>query len=118
MKADPARNFVLVEVRCDRVNNLLLQIAQVFALCGNAPRAARRIPGGYQTARFLVASNLESELVHLCSSISASTDPVNHGHELPDTASGLSIQTRAVGDAVIQPIRVGLGAKFGGSQEK
>ena len=39
MKANLTRDFVFVEVGSDGVNNLLLQIAQVFALCRNAPQS-------------------------------------------------------------------------------
>src|SRR5258708_39688492 len=53
----------LIEIRCYRLGDLVLQVAQVLPLRSDAT-AIGRIPGGYQPARFLVVLDLQRNFVH------------------------------------------------------
>ncbi|HTV56215.1 MAG TPA: hypothetical protein VMI06_15030 [Terriglobia bacterium] len=57
-------SLILPEMSGDGVDNLRLQIAQVFALCCDAARTVRRVSAGDQPARFFVTTDLETDLVH------------------------------------------------------
>ena len=64
MDADSARTFVIVKVNRDGVCDLLLQIAKIRPLRGDASGSSRVIPPCDEHARFFVALNLKGNLFH------------------------------------------------------
>src|SRR6266849_3647769 len=64
MEPDTAGSCALIEIRCYRLGDLVLQVAQVLPLRSNAAGAIRCIPRGHQPARFLVVLDLERDFVH------------------------------------------------------
>ena len=65
--ANLTRTRAFIKVNCDSLSNLLLQIAEVLPLRGDATRALRIIPPCHEPARFFVALDLKSDFFHyLC----------------------------------------------------
>ena len=62
--ADSTRNGAFVRVNCDRLRDLLLQIAEILALRGDATLAIRIIPPCDEPARLLVTLDLKSDFFH------------------------------------------------------
>ena len=65
--ADSTGSGAFVKVNCDRLRDLLLQIAEILPLRGDATPAIRIIPPCYEPARLLVTLDLKSDFFHyLC----------------------------------------------------
>ncbi len=64
MESNAAGGFLSVKVNSHGVNDLFLQIPEVFALRGDAARPVRCVPGGYEPSGFLIPLNLKSDFVH------------------------------------------------------
>ena len=62
--ADPARSGAFVKVNCDRLRDLLLQIAEILPLRGDATHAVRVIPRCHEPTRLLVTLDLKSDFFH------------------------------------------------------
>jgi len=73
-----AGNVVLSEVSGHSVDDLRLQITQIFALCADTATVIGSIPAGYQPTRFFVTAYLEGDFVHLHSSASLKLTIVHH----------------------------------------
>jgi len=64
MDADSTRNGAFVEMNCDRLRDLLLQIAQILPLRGDATGTIRIIPPCHEPARLLVTLDLKGDFFH------------------------------------------------------
>ena len=62
--ADPAGSGGFVKVNRHRVRDLLLQVAEILALCGDAAGAIRIIPPGHEPARLVVTLDLKGDFFH------------------------------------------------------
>jgi len=62
--ADSTRSGAFVKVNCDRVRDLLLQIAEVLSLRGDATRSIRVVPACHEPARLLVTLDLKGDFFH------------------------------------------------------
>ncbi len=62
--ADSTRSGAFVKVNCDRLRDLLLQIAEILPLRGDAACAIRVIPRCHEPARLLVTLDLKGDFFH------------------------------------------------------
>ena len=64
MHADSRRSLTFIEVNGYRINDLLLEIAKVFALRRDAARSVWIVPPRHQLARLLVSLHLKRNFFH------------------------------------------------------
>jgi hypothetical protein len=64
MQTNPARSGPLLKMDRHRVRNLLLQVAEILPLRGDAAWATRIIPPGHKPARLLVTLDLKGDFFH------------------------------------------------------
>jgi hypothetical protein len=79
MDANSTRHGAFVEVNYDRVRDLLLQIAQILALRGDAAPAIRIVPPCHEPTRLLVTLDLKGDFFHYLIIISQTrwTNPIS-----------------------------------------
>ena len=64
MQPDATGSLLSVKMNSHRVQDLLLQFAEVLALCGDAPRTVWSVPGSYEPSRILIPLDLKSDFIH------------------------------------------------------
>jgi hypothetical protein len=64
LDAYPTRSRAFVKMNCDRLGDLLLQIAEIVTLRRDAARSIRIIPPCYEPARLLVSLDLKGDFFH------------------------------------------------------
>jgi hypothetical protein len=64
VNADSTRRGAVIKVNGNRFRDLLLQIAEVLALRGDAARSIRIVPPCHKTARLLVTLDLKCDFFH------------------------------------------------------
>jgi hypothetical protein len=62
--ADSTRSGAVIKVNGNRLHDLLLQIAEILALRGDAARSVRIVPPCNQAARLLVTLDLKCDFFH------------------------------------------------------
>ena len=65
MDTDATRSGAFIKVNCDRIRNLLLQIAQVLPLRRESTGSIRIVPPRNEPARLLVTLDLKGDLFHM-----------------------------------------------------